>query len=153
VIYIYLDSLPPSSNTAYYNNPKAGRVLTKSGKKYKLDVVQHIVKNHAHQTQELEKNSSIGALIAYGFPNLLNKNFPDKSKERFKRVDVNNRSKLLIDAVKEATAIDDSQICYDFEYKYHSEKEETHIWVWNEDKNNVGGQILRAFAQIAGLAG
>lgn len=159
MIYIQLPSLPPSANQAYFNLPskktdkgfqRGGRALTKAGKAYKEEVVNHIVKHHGMQTQQLKKNVAISCLIAYGFPNMFTQGFPDKAKHRFTIQDLANRPKLLQDAICEATVIDDSQICFDFKYKYQSQEPETRIWIWNEDEEPIGQRLLGAFSQIVG---
>jgi Holliday junction resolvase RusA-like endonuclease len=159
MIYVYLEGLPPSANQAYFNLPskktnkgvqRGGRGLTKAGKAYKQAVVQHIVQHHAMQTGQLKKEASIGMLTAYGFPNMLSKGYPQEAKHRFIKQDLANRPKLLQDAICEATVIDDSQICFDYKYKYQSGIEETRIWIWNEDEEPIGQQLLGAFSTIAG---
>lgn len=150
MIYIILESLPPSVNQAYWNNPKGGRVLTKAGKAYKADVTNYLVKHHATDLKQLKKNAALGVLVALGFPDMLTNGFPDKAKHRFTRLDIDNRSKLLMDAIVEATSIDDSQFLYDFKYKYHSDRPQTIIYLWNEDGERIGQQLLGSFAQIAG---
>lgn len=157
MIYIVMEGLPPSSNQAYVNMPskktpqgmkRGGRVLSRAGEAYKLQVIQHIIKNHGHQTRELRRDATIGCFIAYGFPDMVNSGWPKEAKWRYKKNDLANRPKLLQDAICEATAMDDSQICFDYKYKYQSEKPLTTIWIWNEDEDNIGQRILDAFAAI-----
>lgn len=158
MIYIVLESLPPSSNQAYFNAPskkgkggamqRGGRVLTAAGKAYKKEVVNHIAKHHGMQTQQLKKDATIGCLIAYGFPDMLSKGWPETAQWRYRKNDLANRPKLLQDAIVEATAIDDSQICFDYKYKYQSEKPQTTIYIWNEDEEPFGRKLLAAFDAI-----
>lgn len=158
MIYIVLDDLPPSSNQAYFNLPskkkktggmeRSGRVLTKAGKAYKQKVINHIAKNHGFETQELRKDATISCLIAYGFPDMYSKGWPTTAKSRFRMNDLMNRPKLLQDAIVEATCMDDSQICFDFKYKYQSEEPSTTIYIWNEDEQPFGRQLLAAFDAI-----
>lgn len=148
MIYIVLDGVPPSDNQAYFNNPAGGRTLTKAGTRYKKDVIQHIIKHHANETRQLRKDVALGCLIAYGFPEMFNKGWPDKAKTKFKRIDVSNRDKLLHDAIVEATTVDDSQIAFDYKYKYLAEKPLTTIYIWNEDDEPIGQRLLAAFDAI-----
>jgi|SRR5688572_18137476 len=163
MICIVLDSLPPTSNQAYFNMPskksakgkgmeRGGRVLTSAGKAYKKEVINHIVKHHGMQTQQLKKDATISCMIAYGFPDLINKGWPDKAEWRYKRNDLMNRPKLLQDAIVEATSMDDSQICFDFKYKYQSDTPKTTIYIWNEDDEPFGRQLLAAFTAIINVA-
>lgn len=161
MIYIVLNSLPPSSNQAYINLPshkgkkgdsegmkRGGRVLSSAGKAYKKEVIAHIVKHHGMQTQQLKKNEMISCMVAYGFPDMYSKGFPKQAQWKFRKNDLANRPKLLQDAIVEATDIDDSQICFDFKYKYQSEKEQTTIYIWNEDIEPFGKQLIAAFDAI-----
>jgi Holliday junction resolvase RusA-like endonuclease len=111
-------------------------------------VVQHIVKHHATETGQLRKDATIGCLIAYGYPDLLTKGWPKKAKARYKKDDLANRPKLLQDAIVEATSMDDSQICFDYKYKYLSDKPQTHIYIWNEEDEPFGQRLLGAFHEI-----
>lgn len=150
MIYIHLPGLPPSENNAYFQLPKGSRVLTKAGKKYKADTIAHIVKHHATETRELKMDATIGGFLCFGFDNLYVKSWPKRGKNRFVKRDLLNCPKLLMDAITEATAIDDSQLCFGFTYKYPAESAETRIYLWNEDESNVGAQVLGAFAEIIG---
>jgi Holliday junction resolvase RusA-like endonuclease len=152
MIYIVLDSLPPSSNQAYFNHPAGGRALTKAATAYKKEVTNFIVKHHAHETLQLEKNAALGCYIFYGFPEIFNKGWPKKAKTRYKHVDLENRPKLLLDAIVEATSMDDSQIFFDSKMKYHSEKPQTHVYIWNEEKEQIGSQLLEFFKSFIGRA-
>lgn len=163
MIYIVLEGLPPSSNTAYINLPprkkegskgfdRGGRVLSPEGKKYKKDVINFLVKNHGPELKQLKKDATIGCLIAYGFSEMLSKGWPDKAQNRFRKNDLMNRPKLLQDAIAEATSMDDSQICFDFKYKYQTDVERTTIYIWNEDDEPIGNQLFAAFSSIIGSA-
>jgi Holliday junction resolvase RusA-like endonuclease len=152
MIFIELEGLPPTSNHAYIDTPH-GRVLTKAGKKYKADVVAHIVKYHAVQTKELAKEATIGCFVAYGMPNLLTAGWPKKAKHRYTKQDLTNFPKLLQDAIVEASAIDDSQICFDYKYKYQSQKAETKVWIWNEDHEPTGARLVHHFGFLISQLG
>lgn len=150
MIVIVKLGLPPSSNQAYFNHPSGGRALTKAGTAYKKDVTNYIVKNHATQTGQLKKDKAVGMLVALGFTDLFNKGWPKTAKTRYKRIDLDNRYKLLQDAIFEATAIDDSQICFDFHYKYAAEEALTTIYIWNEEEEPIGQRLLSAFGSLMG---
>jgi len=163
MIYIILNSLPPSSNQAYFNLParkgakgegviRGGRALTKAGSAYKKEVINHIAKNHGMQTQQLKKDAAIGCLIAYGFPDMYSKGWPKNAISKYRKNDLANRPKLLQDAIVEATSIDDSQICFDYKYKYLSAEPQTTIYIWNEDEEPFGQQLIAAFGAIIGSA-
>lgn len=161
MIYIVLKGLPPSANHAYITLPskpgkngkgmqRGGRVLSQEGKKYKKDVVNHLVKHHGPELKQLAKDATIGCLIAYGFPEMLTKGWPDKAENRFRKNDLMNRPKLLQDAIVEATSMDDSQICFDYKYKYQADEEQTTIYIWNEDNEPYGARLLSTFSSLIG---
>lgn len=152
MIYIVLPGLPPSSNNAYITLPTGGRTLSSDGKKYKKDVINHLVKHHAPELKQLKKDATIGCLIAYGFNNMYSKGWPKKADNRFRKNDLMNRPKLLQDAICEATSMDDSQICFDYKYKYSTETAQTTIYIWNEDDEHIGQRLLAAFTEIIGSA-
>jgi len=73
----------------------------------------------------------------FQFPELTCKGLPDKAKNRYKRVDLSNRVKLLEDSLVTVLGIDDS--CFFTLLLRKTEGEEaTHIWVWNEGKEPDG---------------
>ena len=47
--------------------------------------------------------------VDFYFETIINKGWPTKAKSRYKKFDVANREKLLLDALSKATAVDDSQ--------------------------------------------
>ncbi len=163
MIYIVLESLPPSSNKAYFNLPakrgpkgkvlaRGGRALTDEGKAYKKNVVNHIIKHHGLEIKQLKKDATIGCFIAYGFPEMYTKGWPDDAQNRFRKNDLMNRPKLLQDAICQATSMDDSQICFDYKYKYQSEKEQTTVYIWNEDDEPFGTRLITTFSSLLASA-
>lgn len=160
MISLYLPMLPPSMNKAYENIPRrkvgkkfigGGRRLTNEGKKFKTDVAQFVVKNLAAETKQIKTNAGIGIYVAFGFPEMLNKGYPEKTNARYKKLDSSNRVKILEDALTECINFDDSQIVFSVVTKYQSKEEETRLWMWNEDEEVLGGRLNNAFSSLAGL--
>ena len=160
MISLYLPMLPPSLNKAYENIPRrkvgkkftgGGRRLTDEGKKFKADVAQFVVKYLAAETKQLKPNAAIGLYVAFGFPDMFNRGYPEKTKARYKKLDASNRVKILEDALTECINFDDSQIVFSVITKYPSKEEETRLWIWNEDEEVTGARLSNAFSSLAGL--
>ena len=161
MIYIHLPFLPPTVNNAYETIPKrrigkkmvgGGRRLTKEGKAFKRELAQHILEHHAMETGQIGAIAGIGIWVSVGFPDLLNKGYPEKAKTRYKKKDALNRRKVLDDGLSEVLAFDDSQIIFDNTTKYLSQVEETRIWMWDEEVEAIGARLTQAFASLAGLS-
>lgn len=160
MIHIRLPFLPPTLNHMYENIPKrrigkkmigGGRRLTNAGKEFKLNVSQVVLRNHAMETGQLGPISGIGLYVAFGFPNLLNKGYPEKSESRYKKLDVSNRLKALEDGLTETINFDDSQIIFSVSTKHLSKSEESLIWLWNEEQELIGARLTQSFSSFAGL--
>lgn len=101
--------LPPSDNKIYFNLKYGGRALTKDATKFKNLVKVKIAKLSVTDIISFKKNIPYRIKIKV-FTKLYNKGWPEKAKDRFKRVDTLNRTKLLVDAITEAIGIDDKHI-------------------------------------------
>jgi Holliday junction resolvase RusA-like endonuclease len=100
--------MPPSVNAIYFTRGK-NRVLTTLGKTYKEDV-KAIIIQHIMSTQQVEEFKNIPMILhlTFYFSQIENKNY-QKSGNRFKRIDVSNRIKILEDAISETIGVDDCQ--------------------------------------------
>lgn len=137
MIDIKIDGLPPSVNHAYFNLPRGGRTLSAKGKKYKTETSTKIVRDYATSIRGLSKDRSYGLIVVFSFTDLYNKGWPDKTPNRYKKIDVSNRLKLLEDAVVDALGIDDSQFVFITLRKVPGEKEATRILVWDYDSEEM----------------
>ncbi len=113
---IIIPTLPPSSNHIYVNaRGGKGRFLTKEAQKFKLNTISHIQSNYLPQISQLDKEGIYRVWYAFYFPidELLNRTFgggkKGSAKTRYKRMDVENRLKLVADALATAIGIDDCQ--------------------------------------------
>jgi Holliday junction resolvase RusA-like endonuclease len=138
VIHLHYPGLPPSVNDAYTTvltkvrgklRPK--RVLTKEGKKFKKEFAGHIAQTYPTELTIFEKNTPFAVVGQFGFPDLINKTWPEKAESRYKKRDADNRLKLLLDALP--SGIDDSQFMVVTASKIQG-PEETHLWVWNMEE-------------------
>lgn len=63
-------------------------------------------------------NTPLVLTVDFYFPALYNKGWPSKAATKFKKKDVDNYLKLVIDIVKEASGVDDSNIVALHAYKF-----------------------------------
>lgn len=100
-------SMPPSVNSLYFNM-RGRRVLSAEGRALK-NRLQADISRHAATVRDLETQRPLSLHISLYFERLENSGWSKgKAKNRYKRVDVTNRAKLLEDAVSAALGIDDS---------------------------------------------
>lgn len=103
--------MPPSDNRIYVNLPRGGRKLSAEAERFKKDVFA-IVSDTALASEHvtLDQDATYMVRLDVFFKAIENKGWPKKAKRRYKKVDLHNRQKLLIDAVTDALGVDDSCI-------------------------------------------
>lgn len=113
VLKIVFPELPPSSNHIYIK----GTILSSVARAYAEKFSLHFVRNHGHQTMLFDAADTIAVHLRFFFDQLENKRFMDpkcppskRPKTRYKRIDLDNRVKLLTDCVRDAIGVDDSHI-------------------------------------------
>jgi len=149
MIQMVIPWLPISSNHAYFNLPKGGRKLSTQGEKFKRETAAHIVKNYPAELKEMIPDTPFGIAVQFAFKVLQNRTWPETAKNRYKRIDVSNRLKLLEDAIAHSGGIDDSQFLTVILDKCEYEKEETRIWIWDMVQEPEG--ITDVIGRIRGL--
>lgn len=114
--FVVLPFLPPSSNHIYANRRGSSqRFLSKEATTFKRQAISHIQSNCLAQIGRLNREAVYSVWYAFFFPpnELLNKTFGSGKKgaaeTRYKRMDVENRLKLVADALATAIGIDDCQ--------------------------------------------
>ena len=106
--------LPPTSNRIYFR----GNQLTAEARQYAEAFSQYINQNYLHVTSQAMNTEGLFAVhIRFFFDWLVNKtwnnmNIPPsrRADSRYKKVDLDNRIKLLTDCVRDAIDVDDSHI-------------------------------------------
>jgi Holliday junction resolvase RusA-like endonuclease len=141
LIHLYVPSLPPSVNAAYFTTAKRKgkvtipiRVLTPEGKRYKAETKGYIAQHYPSELKFFQPNKPLCLLIKFtfeGFDSLHNKTWPKEAKSRYKKLDVSNRLKIFEDAVSAATGLDDSQNFMVSIVKVWGKEEGTDLWAWN----------------------
>ncbi len=120
-IQILIPFLPPTSNHIYVNGRGGrGRFLSKEAEAWKNRFSQQVIAPYLVQMQSfgntVDKDPSavLELWMTFFFPkeDILNTTFGQKTKAaaktRYKKMDVQNRIKLVTDAVVKALALDDS---------------------------------------------
>jgi hypothetical protein len=137
MIHLVLEGLPPSSNAAYFNLPKGGRVLTKAGKKYIAETKDHLARNYMKELTFFKKDAPYLVVFRFYLGRVQNAEWATgKAESRYKRIDVTNRVKLLEDCLKEVAGIDDSQHMRVILDKQEG-AERTEIWVWDMEEEET----------------
>lgn len=102
--------MPISVNKAYVTI-RGRRALSKEGKIYKSAVTTGVAKQLSlcsDFTDLINDQTALKLEITLYLERTENKGYPNKTKTRYKRVDVSNRVKLLEDALFDALGVDDS---------------------------------------------
>lgn len=138
MIHIVVPSVPLSVNHAYAKKRGGGRVLTKVGKRYKLETKTYIARNYPTELKAFRPDEQYVLLIEFTFKSrdtLLCKGWPEKAKSRHKSFDVTNRTKLFEDAFSDAVGVDDKDNFFVGVGKtWHRDYEATRVWVWNRNE-------------------
>ena len=117
--------MPPSSNHIYMPIGGHGRMaLTKEARAYAEQFSEYIHRNYGHLINRLNPEGVFAVHIYFFFPTLLNKGWDTKVKSRrplsrYKRLDLENRRKLLDDCIRDAIGIDDSLFLATSAEKHH----------------------------------
>jgi Holliday junction resolvase RusA-like endonuclease len=132
MIELYIPSLPPSSNHAYFNLPRVGRVLSTEGKRYKRETTSFLSQNFPAELKRILPDTKYFCYVRFFFEAVENK----KGKTRYKKLDTSNRLKLFEDCLKDACGIDDSQF-FIWTIEKRQGEERTEVFMWNMEKEKT----------------
>lgn len=136
MIELVIPGLPPSTNHAYVT-VRGRRMLSKEGKKFKLETTSYLSRNYPGELQLFQKNTAYGVLFTIWTPDLENKGWPEKAETRYKRFDGSNRVKLIEDALVDAVGVDDCNFLVGGIRKAFHPTEWTSILCWNIHQEGV----------------
>jgi Holliday junction resolvase RusA-like endonuclease len=142
MIHLSVPWLPPSSNNAYFNLPRGGRALSKEGLGFKTKTTSHLVQHFRKELATLRVNEPYLVAVFLTFDELQNTTWPKTAKSRYKRLDASNRVKLLEDALKDATGVDDSSTFTLLVTKKVGAPERTDIFMWNLERENSPFDVI-----------
>lgn len=127
----------------------AVRRLSSEGERYKNESKTYIVRNYASILGFFEANQPYVLVVEFTFKgrdSLVNKTWPEKAENRYKKLDVTNRSKLFEDALAEATGVDDSHNwSVTVAKNWARDYEATHLWAWSRqhERDNPIDELVR----------
>ncbi len=146
--FVVLPFLPPTSNHIYVNKRGGGRFLSKDAEKFKLRAIATIQQNCLAQIGRLDRTAIYRVWYAFFFQpeSILNMTFGSGKKgaaeTRYKRMDVENRLKLVADSLAKAIGIDDCQFFEGGHTKLCASLvggvEQIHIFLTPEDPKRFG---------------
>ena len=106
---------PPSANHIYVNGRGGRRFLSKEAEAFKKNVISHIQSSYLSEIGSLDREAlyRVWYVLYFNEKDVLTASYgsgkKDAAKSRYKRVDSQNRLKLVTDCLATAIAIDDSQ--------------------------------------------
>lgn len=110
LLQIWVPELPPSSNNIYVRHPSGkGRVLSAQARRFKIRAMQTVQTEGKVALLLVEKNVPYELHLAVFFEAVENKS--SIHGDRYKRMDLSNRIKLIEDTIAEAVGLDD---CHNF---------------------------------------
>lgn len=125
ITFPYID-LPPSTNKAYFSR-FGRRVLSSEGKKFKEATIHTFAKGIVDiRLPDTLQKIPLALKIVLEFPLFT------KAGE-YKRIDTDNKVKLVKDCVAEVLGIDDKNICMDIVIKIDSEEKRCLVRVYELD--------------------
>lgn len=104
-----LMQLPPSYNHAYQRGAHGRVVLSERGRAYKVETVAELQRQYPHLLPFWKSGVSYLLIVTFIFDKEDLFTTTKRAKNRHKKVDVDNRLKLFMDALTLATGVDDSQ--------------------------------------------
>lgn len=123
VLLLQIPFMPPSSNNCYVTVwKKKMRILSKEARAFKQRVLTDVVPRYLADISKLPKDSvyHVHYRIFFEREDVLTKTWgaeKNGAKSQYKKMDLENRLKLLSDVVSDALGIDDSQF-----FSGHQEK-------------------------------
>lgn len=107
--------MPTSINNLYFNNRfSGGRSLTTEGKVFKRRVIEHITNNYLPELMKFNRRSMFSIKIVVFLPIdlLFSKTYliDKKIKSPYRKRDIGNMEKVIIDCIKDFCMEDDCQI-------------------------------------------
>lgn len=123
---IQIPFMPPSSNNCYTMVwARRIRVMTAEAKAFKHRVITEIVPNYLPDISRLDKGAiyAVHYRIFFNRDDVLTKTYGKKkgAESPYKKMDLENRLKLLSDVVSASIGIDDSQFFTGMQEKYSCE--------------------------------
>lgn len=111
-LHLVIPFLPPTGNHIYTDRRGGGRILSDEAKAFRGRFLMEVTPHYLPAISRLDPSSlyRIGYVFYFLREDLINTGFEKgKAKTRYKKMDVENRLKLISDCVVKAIGIDDCQ--------------------------------------------
>lgn len=108
-VHLQLQLLPPSYNAAYITTRGGGRALSEEGAAYKTETISELQRNYPMLLSFWQPDVPYFLIATMLFDHNQIFTSTKKAKNRYKKLDADNRLKLFLDALSIATGVDDSQ--------------------------------------------
>jgi len=147
-LFVILPFLPPTSNNIYSTGRGGIRFLSKEAKNFKLRAIATIQSECMAKIAKLDREALYQVRYDFYFPHdeLVNKTYGSgkqgAAQTRYKRMDVENRIKIVSDSLSTAIGIDDCQFFEGGHRKYSAslvgDKPQIQIFLTVEDPQKFG---------------
>lgn len=108
-IVLFHKGLPPSSNQIYYNRSGGGRGLSAEGQTFKNHFVPWLASHLITRKQlTFDRETPYAIELVFLMYDAINGTWPRRAKNKFKKIDLDNQLKLVMDAISTAIDVDDS---------------------------------------------
>jgi len=121
ILNVVYPGLPPSSNHIYIR----GTVLTKEAREFAERFSKFFATNHGHEVIDINPKDIFALHLVFHMA-VMNEGWLErgksgqrKAKDRYKRVDLSSRVKLLEDCIRDAIGVDDSHTFAASQMKCH----------------------------------
>ncbi len=135
MVKFVIPGMPPSINHAWFTLPHGGRTLKPAGKKYKHEVQTLLAQQYPRELMTFVKDEPYLVFFRVHLEIIENATWGAAKKaaaNRYKKVDVTNRIKILEDVVSEVTGIDDScTLTFVTQKVKASMYEQIEVFIWN----------------------
>lgn len=109
-VTLVAEELPPSVNDLYTVS-RGRKILKTEGRKY-INQTRMLFAEQLLDFTGFRRDEPLVFVYTFSFPVVLNKGFPKKAKNKFRKIDVSNRVKVLEDIICSVLDIDDSQVMH-----------------------------------------
>lgn len=107
LLRVWVPLLPPTSNNIYVRHPAGrGRVLSAKARHFKIRAMQAVQSHGRVVLLQVKRNVPYKLHLAIFFEQVENK--ASRKGDRYKKMDLSNRIKLIEDTIAEAVGLDDS---------------------------------------------
>lgn len=104
---VWIPFLPPSSNQIYTKRHGGGRQLSTAARMFKVRAMKTIQQECRVAFLNIKRNVPYELRVAVFFEKVINKGYQKSTQDRYTKIDVSNRLKLIEDVVAWALDLDD----------------------------------------------